>query len=106
MEELRQCGEHIPSTDADKMFFLVEVRTWGAPCDTRAQNLAAPCGGHTLPGGPAPLQVASVPPCLGPAGALSSLQCHLGEEGWVGDVLPAPMPPCAPARLLNHSTVE
>lgn len=26
-EELRQCGEHIPNTDADKMFFLVEVRT-------------------------------------------------------------------------------
>ncbi|XP_036301199.1 interferon-induced GTP-binding protein Mx2 [Pipistrellus kuhlii] len=24
MEELRQCGEHIPNTDADKMFFLVE----------------------------------------------------------------------------------
>ncbi|XP_008143916.2 interferon-induced GTP-binding protein Mx2 [Eptesicus fuscus] len=23
-EELRQCGEHIPNTDADKMFFLVE----------------------------------------------------------------------------------
>lgn len=26
-EELRQCGDHLPNTDADKMFFLVEVRT-------------------------------------------------------------------------------
>lgn len=26
-DELRQCGEHIPSSDGDKMFFLIEVRT-------------------------------------------------------------------------------
>ena len=30
-EELRQCGDNIPSNEADKMFFLIEVRITGDP---------------------------------------------------------------------------
>ena len=29
-EELRQCGENIPTSDTDVMFFLIEVRISGA----------------------------------------------------------------------------
>lgn len=28
-EELRQCGEDIPSDEADRLFFLIEVRMTG-----------------------------------------------------------------------------
>lgn len=30
-DELHQCGDSIPSNEADKMFFLIEVRMSGDP---------------------------------------------------------------------------
>jgi len=41
-EELRLCGASVPSNDADKMFFLIEVRIPGDPAwPSKAQKVAS-----------------------------------------------------------------
>lgn len=94
-EELRQCGANVPSSDTEKMFFLIEVRITSikglhVTC-TRSLQMAASflVAQHLLRGCHAPNGVAGAPCCPG----------TLISPTWMGDLpsmQPLPTPHCCP----------